>query len=45
MWTYLCLCLLQASDQLREMYRIHKARKFMKSLTHEDKTHVISNAA
>lgn len=29
----------EASDQLREMYRIHKARKFMKRLTPEDKTH------
>jgi myosin-1 len=29
----------EASDQLREMYRTHKARKFMKRLTPEDKTH------
>lgn len=31
---------LQASDQLKEMYRIHKARTFMRRLTPEDKTHV-----
>ena len=29
----------QASDQLKEMYRMHKARKFMIRLTPEDKTH------
>jgi myosin-1 len=29
----------EASDQLREMYRMNKARTFMKRLTPEDKTH------
>jgi myosin-1 len=29
----------EASEQLKEMYRMHKARKFMKRLTPEDKTH------
>ena len=36
----LCAYCLQASDQLKEMYRIHKARTFMRRLTPEDKAHV-----
>jgi myosin-1 len=35
----------EASEQLKEMYRMHKAGKFMKRLTPEDKTHYILKLA